>query len=305
MKYILVTGIAGFIGRHIALEYKEKGYTVIGIGRGNLNLEEQNIFGIDRWYKSDITEEDLAELLKNYKFESIIHCAGGSSVGKSVENPKKDFQDTVSSTMELLEYVRKYQFQARVVYLSSAAVYGNSEIMPLREDLQLSPISPYGLNKKMAEEICCYYADNYGISLNITRIFSVYGKGLKKQLLWDACEKFRQGIYEFYGTGEEIRDWLHVRELAKAVVFITEQQISERIINVASGKPIVIKDILCILFKNLGGNKSIMFSHTEHVGNPQKYLADIGILKKHGWSDNTNIEDGVTEYANWYKEAIH
>ena len=148
----------------------------------------------------------------------IVHCAGSGSVGFSMTHPYQDFQRTVATTLAVLEYARLYAPRARVAYPSSAGVYGEVQKLPIAETDPLSPASPYGVHKRFAEELCASYAQHFGIAVAVVRLFSVYGAGLRKQLLWDASQKIMRGENRFFGTGEEIRDWLHVEDAASLLI---------------------------------------------------------------------------------------
>ena len=158
---VLVTGAHGFIGRHVARFYAKQGWKVSGMGYGYFPEQEQQEWGIVEWHTCDIT----VETLKKYAGtpDVIIHCAGGSSVGFSLEDPYNDYQCTVNTTLHVLEFVRLYAPYARVVYPSSAAVYGLAENMPIYGNSHLNPVSPYGVHKKIAEELSQSYAKHFGI----------------------------------------------------------------------------------------------------------------------------------------------
>ena len=125
-------------------------------------------------------------------------------------DPFADFQRTVGSTAALLEYIRVDCPGAALVYPSSAAVYGHAVQLPMQEDGPLRPVSPYGVHKKFAEDLIRSHCVMFGLRASIVRLFSIYGEGFRKQLLWDACRKLLAGEREFFGIGDETRDWLHV-----------------------------------------------------------------------------------------------
>src|SRR5690606_30498045 len=172
-------------------------------------------FGLTFWHSADATLDALVTYANEP--DVIIHCAGSGSVSFSMSHPYEDYMRTVSSTAAVLEYVRLYSPETSVIYPSSAAVYGQVEYLPIKEHDPMCPVSPYGVHKRMAEELCHSYATNFQISVAIVRLFSIYGEGLKKQLLWDACCKAENKGSCFSGTGQELRDWLHVDDAAHLV----------------------------------------------------------------------------------------
>ena len=171
-KTVVVTGSHGFLGRHAALELKNRGYYVIGIGRGKWSEEEYIGYGHDIWIEDDITLQSLKDI--NRSVDVIVHCAGSASVKFSIENPLEDFEMTVDTTLHVLEYMRLYQPDAILIYPSSVAVYGNVNALPFKEDFQLNPVSPYGNHKLIVEQLCRSYEQSYKLKIGIIRFFSIY-----------------------------------------------------------------------------------------------------------------------------------
>lgn len=301
MKRILVTGAYGFIGRYVAKECNSQGYYVIGIGHGKWKDNEYYKWGINEWHECDITIENLKQVISNVY--AIIHCAGGSNVRISIENPLLDYEKTVMSTLYVLEYMRKYSISTNLVYVSSAAVYGMSRNLPLKEDEILNPISPYGYHKKIAEELCKMYSSQYRLKVIIGRLFSVYGNGLKKQLLWDACNKIKNKNLKFWGMGNETRDWIHVIDGARYLVYsIKEASQLCSIVNIASGNNLSTEEILDILFKYYGIKQKPIFNGIEDKGNPKDYLADISKISTWSIEQKIPLELGIKNYVEWYKQ---
>lgn len=300
MKRVLVTGACGFLGRNVANFFKKNGYEVIGIGHGQWQQEDPESSGIDQWIGSEINNHNLSKI-KN-RIDCIVHCAGGSSVGHSVTAPLLEFQRTVTSTINVLEYIRIAQPSARVVFPSSAAVYGEKDDTPIIESAPLEPVSPYGFYKKISEELCESYSKNFNLSVSVIRFFSIYGIGLKKQLLWDACSKFSAGNEEvtFFGTGKETRDWVHIED-AVSLVYMASH-ICERymIVNGGSGTRITVKEILVQLKQLLGTQAEIVMNGYRKTGDPIHYWANIEKQKCFGWKPQMKIEDGLAEYVKWY-----
>src|ERR1700730_15279843 len=218
IKSVLVTGGFGFLGRAVAQEFHARGCRVHGLGRGHWPAEDARQHGFASWLDAGVSLSSLMNLKD--PIDVVVHCAGGSSVGYSVENPLEDFSKTVLGTADLLEFLRLNSPSTRLVYPSSAAVYGAKDDVPIRETDSLTPISPYGFHKKIVEDLLTCHARNYGIKVVIIRFFSIYGPGLTKQLLWDAGLKLRaagSGEAVFWGTGEETRDWINSSDAASLV----------------------------------------------------------------------------------------
>lgn len=305
MNTVLITGTYGFLGRHTALLFKERGWRVIGMGHGHWDSEHPEDFGIDQWVETDIDSCTLAKI--NEKLDCVVHCAGGASVGYSVQYPMRDFHRTVTSSVNILEYIRLHQPQAKFIYPSSAAVYGKKDDKPIREDDDLCPVSPYGFHKRIVEELGASYVSTFDLSVAIIRFFSIYGPGLKKQLLWDACKKISHSTkqIEFFGTGDETRDWIHVKDAAELIFCLANSPEKHEIINGGLGKTRAIRQILSFMAAMFTENPSVKFNQEYREGDPKHYWADISKAEKKGWQPTICIKDGLKEYVEWFRQSAH
>jgi UDP-glucose 4-epimerase len=298
----LVTGAHGFIGRHVAQRLGADGARVVGIGHGTWSRDEWRRWGLEEWHAADVTFDTLV----TYAGEPdlIVHCAGGSSVGHSVAHPLQDFRRSVETTAATLEYARLFVPAARIVLLSSAGVYGIAPSRPLTERDALAPASPYGLHKQLAESLCRFHAQHYGLRAAVVRLFSVYGPGLRKQLLWDACTKASQGDTAFAGTGEEVRDWLHVSDAVNLIrVAAACAAVDCPTANGGAGVGVSVRDTLTALFAALGHAGAPRFSGAARSGDPPHYLADVSTAASWGWAPGIPWREGVAEYARWFRSG--
>jgi len=298
-RRVLVTGAAGFLGRHVARHFAMRGFDVTGLGHGELSASDAAAWGMRRWQRTDIDRDGLAAHAGQP--DIVVHCAGAGAVGSSFQDPFADFQRTVATTAAVLEFIRLRAPAARLVYPSSAAVYGIAERIPIAEGDRLMPVSPYGTHKLVAETLCGSYARHFGVHVAIVRFFSIYGPHLRKQLLWDACNKLGAGQTSFAGSGAEIRDWLHVDDAVR-LLQIAAQQASPAcpIANGATGTSVAIRDILGALAATLASGISIAFSGTSRSGDPQAYVADMSVAQRWGFEPSIHWRAGVQSYVDWY-----
>ena len=299
-KAIIVTGAHGFLGRHVARRAAASGYEVYGIGHGAWLKEEWQLWGLSQWHRADVTLEALREFA--IRPEAIVHCAGSGSVGFSLSNPMQDLQRTVFTTAEILEFIRLESSLTKVVYPSSAGVYGAAKEIPIRETAATVPISPYGAHKLMAEQIIRSYARNFGVKAAIIRFFSIFGTGLRKQFLWDACGKLSRGDFRFDGTGEEVRDWLYVEDAASLVIAALDQANSDCVIvNGGTGVGTKVAELLSELAGCLGldGMRPV-FTNARRAGDPARYVAENSRAQSWGWSPEKDLKIRVSEYADWW-----
>ena len=301
-KTALVTGAFGFLGRHVARQLTRDDWRVIGLGHGSWTRDEWDDWGIAEWHRGDVTLETLITYASEP--DLILHCAGSGSVGFSMTHPYQDFQRTVTTTLAVLEYARFCAPRTRIAYPSSAGVYGTVQKLPITETDPLTPSSPYGVHKRVVEELCASYAKHFGIHVALVRLFSVYGAGLRKQLLWDASRKIFGGKNGFFGTGEEIRDWLHVKDAASLLITAAGRSSTEcPIVNGGSGVGVSVREILMELFACFGSQDPPVFFGTSRSGDPSGYVADISMAEGWGWRPTVCRHEGVREYAEWFKSA--
>jgi UDP-glucose 4-epimerase len=304
-KNVLVLGGLGFVGRHVCQQFSQQGFIVYGIGHGHISSENQSLWGINQWIESEITESILLEKFGDKSFCAVIHCAGSGAVSLSYSNPADDYHRSTTSVIAGLEFVRVSQSKnTRFVLASSAAVYGNQEVI-LTESSPIQPISPYGIHKRVAEMVCEEYASFFSVKCSVVRLFSVYGNTLKKQLLWDACNKIKNGTPEFFGTGDEMRDWIHVTDSADLLFLsaLNQEQCQFEIYNGGSAHAST-HEVLQSLSVLMKSEKKLTFNGTAHTGNPISLLTSIEKAKiKLGWLPKVLMQDGLYEYVNWYYKS--
>jgi UDP-glucose 4-epimerase len=300
----LITGGFGFLGRAVAICFKQNGHRVIGIGHGEWSKEEALHHGFDYWLNEDISAANLSKIKESY--DLVVHCAGNGSVGYSVEKPLGDFQKTVVSTAELLEFLRLNNPKATLIYPSSAAVYGAKRDQPIKIVDTLNPISPYGYHKKMVEEMLECYSRNYGVGVVAIRFFSIYGPGLMKQLLWEASQKFilSKSAAIFWGTGQETRDWIHIEDAAQLISQINVSPGKFFVVNGASGVRMTVEQALLKLRTALGADNEISFNGQIKQGDPIHYHADISEARALGWNPKVEFSEALESYAEWIRSVI-
>jgi UDP-glucose 4-epimerase len=304
MKTALITGVTGFIGRYVARLFSEQGWHIVGLGTSF--AENSPTGSLNQYYKLLLPSQDLAELIKTIKPDICIHCAGRASVPLSVSQPAEDFNASVASTFNLLESLRLYAPQCKLIYLSSAAVYGNPKQLPICEIDDSEPISPYGFHKSICERLCKEYVKVYGLQIAIARIFSAYGPGLRRQVVWDITYKaLNQKELFLQGTGQESRDFIHVGDVARAIYCIAQSSAFEaELFNLASGIETTIKNLAELIIGKLGKNISINFDMDVPIGNPLNWRADVSKLENYGYQSEISLDQGISIYAKWCQAEI-
>ena len=307
METILIAGGKGTIGSSLAKHLKKNNFRIIGIGTNNSkqsNNDEDVYFDI--WLNGNV-RLNLLEKIKE-KIDIIINCTGSGTVGYSNKYPEDSFIKSIESTNALLEYSQKYQSDVINIFLSSAAVYGNKKLFQEDNPNLIEPISRYGLHKVISENIYSRFSKMYNLKVLILRLFSIYGIGFKKQLLWDASNKFKSctsNQIEFWGTGQERRDWLNIKDfeiLVEKMINSKKDLFKKDLIdtfNCGSGTTLSVKDILGCLSYNFHYKGQTIFNNIVREGDPFYQCAAIEKVKGIGWHPLINIEKGIENYCEW------
>lgn len=296
-RLAVVTGAHGFIGRHLARQLASEGWEVTGLGHGHWPREEWQSWGIVRWIPGNV---DVASLSKAGRQDVAFHCAGGASVRFAIENAHEDFSRTVSSTAALVEWARASGGEPAIVLVSSAAVYGNTGADPVREDRDPRPESVYAAHKLLAEDLCRAHARFTSVRCAIVRLFSVYGPGLRKQLLWDACNRLARQDRTFGGSGAEARDWVHVRDAARLLMIAADRASGScPVVNGGTGQCATVAEVVSEIARILGTDAPL-FTGTARAGDPDRLVADPGEAVHWGWRPEVGWRAGVVEYCRWF-----
>ncbi len=294
---IIIIGSQGFIGSHLCSFFVSNGHTVLGadILETPANLKYDYV-------KVSRLSAEWEDLLNVMQFDICINAAGSGNVSYSVSHPVIDFESNTLDVMRILDALRKYQPSCKYLHISSAAVYGNPTSLPINETAQLSPISPYGYHKMMSEIICKEYAHLFKIPIAIVRPFSIYGNGLRKQLIWDICNKIAQNDeITLFGTGRETRDFIHISDFVLLIdLIIKNNSFTCEIYNAASGIETSIHDVASIFANYYSSNKKINFSNEVKEGDPVNWRADISEIHKIGFTAKANFEKSILAYIKWF-----
>lgn len=292
---ILIIGSKGFIGSYCVSYFLKKH----DVWQCDVVVD----YTTEQYVQVDATNADFTELMQLQKFDICINCSGAASVPDSIKNPQRDFILNTVNVFKQLDAIRKHNSGCRYVNLSSAAVYGNPKSLPIKEDDALNPISPYGIHKKMAEDICKEFFEVYNVATCSLRLFSAYGINLKKQLFWDLHKKAKNNnIVSLFGTGEETRDFIFIKDLVQVIELVIEKgTFNNEILNVASGKEVKISDAVSLFYKHYNSKVEFRFGQNIRTGDPINWKADITKLTRLGFKPKYKLEDGLIEYTQWIK----
>jgi UDP-glucose 4-epimerase len=296
-KKVMVTGGAGFIGFHLSktLSSLTDDLTIYdNLSSGK--MENVRDVPAAKFVKGDIL--DVKTLLSQEKMDVIYHLAAQVVVPYSMENPMEDFDTNAKGTLCVLEKARKDD--AKMVFASSAAVYGNPTVFPTPESYGFHPFSCYGLSKVVGEEYCQMYREQYGLDIVITRFANVYGSRCHG-VIHDFLDKLvkNQEKLEIIGTGQQCRDFIHVSDLVDALLKVgTKDTAVGEVYNLGFGKTTSILELAKMMLTIIGLEDKTVVTTTNVSwhGDVTKIWFDITKAKKElNWNPKVSLADNIKE----------
>ncbi len=297
-KEVVVTGGAGFIGSHLCRTLLEQGAKVTAfdnLSSGKIDFIKDLIDGELDFVQGDIRDPTALEKATRNS-EVIFHLAAQTSVPYSMEDAKEDCEINVVGTLNVLEAAKKAG--ARVVFASSAAVYGDPKKRPTPETYPTHPISFYGLSKFIGENYCRFYNENYGLEVVMLRIFNVYGPN-GHGVLPDFLNKLKKtpNKLEILGTGRQGRDFVYVSDMVGILILAaTSPAAPGQIFNVGTGTTASVTELAKKVIELLG-LEGVEISCTGGLaweGDMDITQADnskaVNMLQ---WNPQVNLEEGL------------
>jgi len=304
-KKALVTGCAGFIGSHLTDKLLDNGYYVIGIDC------------FTDYYPRKIKEANLEKALENANFKLIIkdildidefpkvdyvfHEAAQAGVrtswGKTFEIYARN---NILATQKLLEFYKDSDIK-KFVYASSSSVYGDVSNLPMKEESLLNPLSPYGVTKLAAENLCYLYYKNYNFPIVSLRYFTVYGPRQRPDMAFNKFVRNLINVKEImiYGNGEQTRDFTYIDDVVRATILAAENDGVGEVLNIGGGSRISINKVISILEEITGKEAKIKYIEKQR-GDVMHTYADVNKAKRLlGWNAKVNIKDGLKKYVEW------
>ena len=302
---ILILGGAGFIGSHlVSLLDNNNEHELIVLD--NLSSgSRKNIPPTVKFYQMDIRDNDLDKIFEEHRFDVVVNLAAQTMVPYSLEHPDEDANINILGLINVLNCCRKHSVQ-RVIFSSSAAVYGNNKNVPLKENETSMPTSFYGITKMTAEHYMRVYNELYGIDAIVLRFANVYGErqgnGGEGGVISIFAKRIAEGLpISLFGDGEQTRDFVYAGDIAEAIAAALDVQ-GYHIINVSNAIEISINELI----QNFAqvAQKEIKVDYQEAgAGDIYRSRLDNSCLKKElGILPQTTLQEGLLKTYNYFAE---
>lgn len=303
-KTILVTGGAGFIGSNTVRLLCNGGYRVIvfdNLSTGYRNLVDERA----KFIKGDLQNQtEITKALKGV--DCVFHFAATSYIKISIDDPIGCYNNNVMGTINLLEGMRKNKVKY-IVSSSSAAVYGEPENIPIKEDSNKLPLQPYGGSKLAVEAVLSSYYHSFGINSTSLRYFNAYGPFDEMKPVTRAVPNWTKQVLNnqpisLYWKGRQLRDYVYVEDIARAHVAVMNLP-GVNTFNIGSGKGVLMIDLLESIFKSIGKRAKII-DLGKRSGDPMRLVADITKINNAiGWKPIYSLDTGIELTIEYFKNS--
>ena len=311
---ILVTGISGYIGGQTALLLKDQGYNIYGVDF--VTPSSVIADAIEGFCHCDFVDKKTFDLIDSVKPTAIIHCAGTSLVGPSITNPELYYYNNFAKTLLLMNHLVNSKSSARIIFSSSAAVYGDPVMTPCQEEDPATPISPYGESKLMVEMMLASYCKAYNVDYVAFRYFNACGadpQGRHGQapdgthIIARVLESIRDSKqFTLYGTdyptadGSCVRDYVHVEDIARAHMLAINPKVNAGVYNLGLNNGVSNREIIQTAERITGQKLEVIIGEAragdpaELTANASRFEAAVG-----EWRQYT-LDDMIQHAWTWY-----
>lgn len=301
---ICVTGGAGFIGSHVAEAYINAGHDVVILDDLSTGKEE-NIPQGATFIKCDITTDDLRSIFERERFDVLNHHAANMELRVSVEDPAHDARINILGTVRLLDAAHRTGVGHIVFASTGGGIYGVQHYYPADEQHPIRPLSPYGVAKRSVELYLDYYRAVYGLTSTALRYTNVYGP--RQNPFGEAgviaifLERMLSGRASIInGDGEQRRDYVHVRDVARANVLVTERRL-DGVYNVSTGIETSVNRIVALLQASIASTAPIEHGPAKTGDLARNVCTAAALEAATGWRPTVDVENGIAETASWFR----
>jgi UDP-glucuronate 4-epimerase len=313
---VLLTGVAGFIGSHLAARLSGRGDEIVGLDCFDetlypAELHKRNLATVEKsivFIQGDLLDQPLIDnLFAQHRFDVVVHLAALAGVRPSLIQPKRYQRVNVEGTLNLLEACRVREVQ-RFVFASSSSVYGAHNAVPFREsDPAVRPASPYAASKRAGELYCSTYSDLYAIATTALRFFTVYGPRQRPEM---AVHKFARLIatgkpVPFFGDGQSARDYTFIDDIIDGVVAAIDtcKGSALRVYNLGGSRTTTLTRLVELLAESLG-ERPVLDRQPDQPGDVPITYADVSLAARDlGYAPKVPIEEGIRRFCAWLNDV--
>ncbi|MGX6443165.1 NAD-dependent epimerase/dehydratase family protein [Neobacillus sp. K501] len=298
---VLITGGYGFIGSFVAEKFYREGHEVHILD--NLSTgKKSNIYFRHQAYIYNIEDEQCEQIFKTNKFDVVIHLAAQVSVQKSIECPSQDSKVNVMGLINILQLAKKY-YVSKFVFASSAAVFGDNEVIPLTEESICNPISPYGMNKLLGEYYCQKWNEVYQLDTLCFRFSNVYGPKQGNNGEGGVISTFIEKIINneeitIFGDGTQTRDFIFVEDVAEAIYRSVKKNVSG-LMNLSTNTETSVSQLVEHL-KKIDPIKDVVYREARNNDIHYSRLDNEKIMQEVNWSPKYSVEEGLKRTYQWF-----
>jgi nucleoside-diphosphate-sugar epimerase len=302
----LVLGAAGFLGRRLVTALAADGVHVDALDLEPIPSELLGLLEVPSepltWTRDDVVTTNLVHLIRRTAPDVVFHLANTSYIPPSFDDPLTDLTTNVRSTVRLLEALRPLERGPHLLFVSSAAVYGEAMYAYIDEKHPLRPISPYGISKMTAEHYLSFYSQAFDISATSVRLFPVYGPGQRKQVVYDLARRILEGQDPVVigANAQVFRDFVFLDDAVRALVRLGREAPGDgSAFNVASGNAVSLDQLARALSDIAGKTCDIHFTGTLRPGDVTRWCGDARRARSLGVECPTPLADGLRQTIAW------
>ncbi len=311
-KLFLVTGGAGFIGSHIVQRLVERGERVRVVDNLCTGKTERLIrfrTAID-FIEADLADKHVSDQVVD-GVTYVLHQAAIPSVQRSIRDPLASHRANVTATLNLLESCRSHGVK-RVIYAASSSVYGDTAVLPKREDMPANPLSPYALQKFIGERYARMYYELFGLESVSLRYFNVFGPSQDPQSEYSAViprfidRLFNNEPLTIFGDGKQSRDFTYIDNVIEAnLLALTSKDAVGKVCNIGCGTRVSLNQLVAML-EDITGYKAKVEYQLARVGDVRDSQADINLARSAlNYSAGISVEEGLRQTVNWFRAHRH
>ncbi|MBU4452694.1 SDR family NAD(P)-dependent oxidoreductase [Patescibacteria group bacterium] len=304
-KTVIITGGSGFIGSHLADALIEQGHKVVVIDKVKPEKNRHNDHV--KYIKINIQDEDVKDLFKKYKPDVVFHLAAHLHDRESVEKPVVNAMDNVIGLINVCEGVRE-SGQAKIIFTSSCAVYGPQDVLPIDEQVNPVPLTPYGISKLTGEKYLHFYNKTYNIPYVAFRPGNIYGPRQDSSAESGVVGIFSSRLLKgktaiINNNGKTTRDYVYVADVVTALIKASELDYVG-ILNLGTGIQTTTMEIFDYVKDAVGTRASHDWNEAQQDATKYMELSIKKIKKELDWEPNTSLDEGIKKTVAWYRENI-